>query len=689
MFPHRNECSFRKLIHRVYQRKGVIDTRHQRIRLLIIFLFLPLWVEATTFLVKDSVIGKSPKYIGANEGGIFDVKDLVDCGINCYRIWTSMAELEWVDDDGVYGWPTIAEIKTNPDIIDWTYWDSVFSCPRWSYSASPISFGTIIDKCVTHNIEPILVLRNRDQNGWPPWTPNPPTSAADWNEWWEYCFAIAYWCNIRNHFGITHFQVLNEPDIISKGWGGDTIDYVLMAQYATDACGFANTIAGLPVHIHAPVTANYRSPYIPYSLRHADSLIDVLDYHTYAENITPSIQTVAQIIKDLNFDNILEPIWVSEWGTYNSIYDSLPRALLTAQQLLDFARGRVSGLTIFMFYDWGSMKGLIDNFGNLTETYYVYRLMCRGLIGEKEMLYFQPDSLYNFIIIRDDSSFCFIVVNLNDTLNVDLKEAGINSGSVVIYQYSASIKDSITDSLTFSNGRLSIFAPKNTVLEGYICPQIHDVGITDILTPMEEETLKAGNEIIPCCVVKNFGTGKESFPITCIIETNKEILYEDKEEIDLLPGEEYEKNFNPWVPETEDTIFIWVYYFISLEEDENSENDGMERKSIVISGEQEAISEKRSIKSYPFILYPIQSNPFTKSVRIFYSLPERNRISLKIFNSDGRLVKTLINEEIKTGYQVSIWNGKDLYGRTSPSGIYFLKMESGMFTTIKKIILLW
>lgn len=49
-----------------------------------------------------------------------------------------------------------------------------------------------------HNITPIVVLRNRDNNGNP--TPNPPVTAADGNVWFEHAFATVYRFNVRNNY---------------------------------------------------------------------------------------------------------------------------------------------------------------------------------------------------------------------------------------------------------------------------------------------------------------------------------------------------------------------------------------------------------------------------------------------------------------------------------------------------------
>jgi len=73
-----------------------------------------------TIKVYGSPWGVSTRYIGAVEGNVnFDIADLKDLGINTYRIYGGMSRWEAQDDDKVYGWPSITQIKADPNIINW------------------------------------------------------------------------------------------------------------------------------------------------------------------------------------------------------------------------------------------------------------------------------------------------------------------------------------------------------------------------------------------------------------------------------------------------------------------------------------------------------------------------------------------------------------------------------------------
>jgi len=76
---------------------------------------------AATISVSGARWGTSMCYIGATEGNArFDIDDLRDAGINTYRIFGGMSRWEQQDDDGVFGSPSIADIKKDPQVINWS-----------------------------------------------------------------------------------------------------------------------------------------------------------------------------------------------------------------------------------------------------------------------------------------------------------------------------------------------------------------------------------------------------------------------------------------------------------------------------------------------------------------------------------------------------------------------------------------
>ena len=82
-------------------------------------------------------------------------------------------------------------------------------------------------------------------------------------------------------------------------------------------------------------------------------------------------------------------------------------------------------------------------------------------------------------------------------------------------------------------------------------------------------------------------------------------------------------------------------------------------------------------------LYQNYPNPFNPSTIIKYSLKDDGKVSLKIFNSLGEEVRTLVNEIKPAGNYEVEFNASNL-----PSGVYIYSIQSGDFVSSKKMILL-
>ncbi len=81
-------------------------------------------------------------------------------------------------------------------------------------------------------------------------------------------------------------------------------------------------------------------------------------------------------------------------------------------------------------------------------------------------------------------------------------------------------------------------------------------------------------------------------------------------------------------------------------------------------------------------------NPFNPDTTISFSLKEPANVSINIYNIQGKLVKTLLNEVRAAGNHTAIWNGKDNSGRNVASGVYYYRMKSGKYSSTRKMVML-
>ena len=99
---------------------------------------------------------------------------------------------------------------------------------------------------------------------------------------------------------------------------------------------------------------------------------------------------------------------------------------------------------------------------------------------------------------------------------------------------------------------------------------------------------------------------------------------------------------------------------------------------------KDAIS-KRNISNRNFIsIYP---NPGRSNISIRYTLQLSTFISVSIYDVTGRLVKTIINEKRDAGVYSERWNGNNNNNRRVAAGVYFTRLSSRDFTSVKKVIL--
>ncbi|KUO59845.1 hypothetical protein APF79_11575 [bacterium BRH_c32] len=98
--------------------------------------------------------------------------------------------------------------------------------------------------------------------------------------------------------------------------------------------------------------------------------------------------------------------------------------------------------------------------------------------------------------------------------------------------------------------------------------------------------------------------------------------------------------------------------------------------------------EKQEELPTSFEVYQNYPNPFNPTTTIEYSLPTEGNVKLEIYNSLGQLVNVLIEGNQSAGRQRVIWNGKDSFGSSVSSGIYFYRIKTNSFSQVKKMILM-
>ena len=126
-------------------------------------------------------------------------------------------------------------------------------------------------------------------------------------------------------------------------------------------------------------------------------------------------------------------------------------------------------------------------------------------------------------------------------------------------------------------------------------------------------------------------------------------------------------------------IVSWVFEGRIYVQHVSAEGDVGANYTSVKTGMMEVPEEFRLEQNIP--------NPFNSLTLIPYSVPEGRQYSLKIYNSLGQKVRTLVEGRKCWGRQIAVWDGKDEKGRDVTSGVYVYELRAGRFKKTRKMIL--
>jgi hypothetical protein len=130
-----------------------------------------------------------------------------------------------------------------------------------------------------------------------------------------------------------------------------------------------------------------------------------------------------------------------------------------------------------------------------------------------------------------------------------------------------------------------------------------------------------------------------------------------------------------------------VYYYKISDVEEITLKETYHGPLAVIAGKGQTNPESPELPR-SFELSQNMPNPFNPTTTITYDLPTKTYVSLKIYDANGRLVKTLMDRDLDAGYYSVNWNGTDNTGKTVNSGVYIYRLETDKEVESKSMILM-
>jgi hypothetical protein len=100
------------------------------------------------------------------------------------------------------------------------------------------------------------------------------------------------------------------------------------------------------------------------------------------------------------------------------------------------------------------------------------------------------------------------------------------------------------------------------------------------------------------------------------------------------------------------------------------------------------VNDDQDLSPITYELNQNYPNPFNPSTIISYQVPQKDFVTLEIFDALGQKIKTVVNEVKDAGRYTVNWDGTNLSDSPASSGIYFYRIKAGQFNDVKKMMLI-
>jgi hypothetical protein len=74
-------------------------------------------------------------------------------------------------------------------------------------------------------------------------------------------------------------------------------------------------------------------------------------------------------------------------------------------------------------------------------------------------------------------------------------------------------------------------------------------------------------------------------------------------------------------------------------------------------------------------------NPYDSKTNIRFILPETSQVKLRVYDSFGKVIQVLLEEELPAGEHTATFDGSKL-----PGGVYHYSLEAGDFRASRKMV---
>ncbi len=113
----------------------------------------------------------------------------------------------------------------------------------------------------------------------------------------------------------------------------------------------------------------------------------------------------------------------------------------------------------------------------------------------------------------------------------------------------------------------------------------------------------------------------------------------------------------------------------------------IQTKHEVLSFFSSSVGDEPHIPIFVYSLKTSSPNPFVSNTTISYSIANPGYVSLNIYDISGRLIKSIVHAKKDAGVYSERWDGSNNSNQKVAAGVYFTRLKSGDFTSVKKVTL--
>ena len=113
-----------------------------------------------------------------------------------------------------------------------------------------------------------------------------------------------------------------------------------------------------------------------------------------------------------------------------------------------------------------------------------------------------------------------------------------------------------------------------------------------------------------------------------------------------------------------------------------------DQKRVNLGTMMTAVTEQKGNTPDTYELGNAYPNPFNPETTIRFSLPWSVDVKIDVFNDQGQLVRTLVDETLNAGQFEVTWDGTDNAGHQVASGVYIYKINAPNLSLSKKVTFL-